>query len=224
MGYRYADSSMLKGASFKNRNRNVSLPQYGSGTPDWAATEFKDYRDISSSALGQNAPGTQPMATSNLGGGLGDAPGGQADWPRNSPASSFRELGNPITLLNLMMQNKLGKIATMNQETDLLGNQRMALEDIELALVRARPKIEDEMNRRGGTNSGFRNVRMGELESDALRAKGRVGIQTARGQRDLELQREALDTQYHLADAFERQRDGDLEALRSAWAERIRAI
>ena len=53
MGYLYADSSMLKGASFKNKNRGVSLPQYGSGTPEWAATECKDYKDISSNTFGQ---------------------------------------------------------------------------------------------------------------------------------------------------------------------------
>ena len=106
MGYRYADSSMLKGASFKNKNRGVGLPHYGMewATPDSAANEYKD---ISSNTFGQPAPGTQPMATSNIGGGLGDAPGGQVDWPKSG---GYRALGNPISLLNLMMQNKFGKL------------------------------------------------------------------------------------------------------------------
>ncbi len=222
MSYRYADSSMLKGASFKNKNRGVSLPQYGSGTPEWAATEFKDYKDISSSTFGQTAAGTQPMSASNLGSGFGDDPGGFDDWPKSG---SYRALGNPITLLNLMMQNKFGKLMGINAKADILGQQAWSLEDIELARKRQMPRIADEMNRRGGTNSGFRDVKYGELESDALRAIGRVDVKTEQALRDLELQNRGLDLQYDMAAAFEAQKDqGGLEEIRDDWAKRIKAI
>ena len=224
MGYRYADSSMLKGASFKNKNRGVSLPHYGMewATPDSAASEFKDYKDISSSTFGQTAAGTQPMSVSNLGNAIGDDPPGFENWPKSG---SYRALGNPISLLNLMMQNKFGKLMGINTKADLLGQQAWSLEDIELARTRQMPRIADEMNRRGGTNSGFRDVKYGELEADALRAKGRVNTKTTQGLRDLDLQNRGLDLQYDMAAAFEAQKDQKgLEGIRKGWADRIKAI